>query len=209
MKRVIKRLAAAGYCDGSGKPEPMFKHLQPPQSETNKEINYILRGLSEWWSIAGNRVRALARLSYILRESTAKVYAAKFGLRTAAAVFKIGSNDLSKPIGERTKSVIGVGETAVPKKNALTGLLYAKYNEIPRPKGSKMRPDWKPTYLGILEKSTDPDGLIRQLWEDGMRKINNPMTKLAKRLRQTIRTQGAPCIKCGTTSTKDPSYQDN
>ena len=47
MERVIKRLSAAGYCDGSGKPKPMFKHLQPPQSETNKEINYILRGLAE------------------------------------------------------------------------------------------------------------------------------------------------------------------
>ena len=47
MDRVIKRLSAVGYCDGTGDPRPMFKHLQPPQSETNMEINYILRGLAE------------------------------------------------------------------------------------------------------------------------------------------------------------------
>ena len=141
----------------------------------------------------------MSRLSYIMRVSTAKVYAAKFGLRTIAAVFKKGSNDLSKPIGKRAKSVIGVDETAVPKTNALTGLLYAKYNEIPKPKGNKLSPNWKPAYLEILERSTDSDELIKQLWEDSTSITNNPMTKLSKRLRQTISTQGAACLKCGKT----------
>ena len=144
-------------------------------------------------------MRALSRLSYIMRVSTAKVYAAKFGLRTVAAVFKKGSNDLSKPIGKRAKSVIGVDETAVPKTNALTGLLYAKYNEIPKPKGNKLSPNWKPAYLEILERSTDSDELIKQLWEDSTSITNNLMTKLSKRLRQTISTQGAACLKCGKT----------
>ena len=178
MDRVIKRLSAAGYCDGKGNPTPMFKHLQPPQSETNKEINYILRGLSECWAIAGNRVKALARLSYIMRMSIAKVYAAKFGLRTTAAVFEIGSNDLSKPIGKRAKSVIGVGETVIPGRKTLTGLLYTKYNEIPRPKGNKMKPNWRPAYLEALDRNIDPEEFIKQLWEEGMSKENNPMIKL-------------------------------
>jgi group II intron reverse transcriptase/maturase len=47
MKRVIARLAEANFCDGSGKPEPAFRFLRLPQSETNIKINYILRGLSE------------------------------------------------------------------------------------------------------------------------------------------------------------------
>ena len=92
-------------------------------------------------------MKALSRLSYIMRVSTAKVYAAKFGLSTVAAVFKRGANDLSKPIGKRAKSVIGVDEAAVPKRNALRGLLFTKYNKIPRPKGNKLSPNWKPAYL--------------------------------------------------------------
>lgn len=45
LKRVVKHLASAGFCDKSGKPVPNFKHLQFPQSETNKKANYILQGL--------------------------------------------------------------------------------------------------------------------------------------------------------------------
>ena len=32
-----------------------------------------------------------------------------------------------------------------------------------------------------------------------MSKENNPMIKLSKRLRQTLKTQSTPCIKCGRT----------
>lgn len=47
MKRVVNRLALAGYCTKGGEPLPIFKFLQLPQSETNRKINYVLRGLSE------------------------------------------------------------------------------------------------------------------------------------------------------------------
>ena len=61
------------------------------------------------------------------------MYAAKFKLKTTAAVFKIGGNDLSKPIGKRSKSVIGVDEGQVPKVDALKGILYTQYHKIPGP----------------------------------------------------------------------------
>lgn len=47
MKRVIGRLAQAGFCTGDGRPIPAFRFLRLPQSEVNKKVNYILRGLSE------------------------------------------------------------------------------------------------------------------------------------------------------------------
>lgn len=48
LKRVVKRLAEAGFCDKSGKPVPIFKYMQFPQSETNKKANYIIQGLCNW-----------------------------------------------------------------------------------------------------------------------------------------------------------------
>jgi hypothetical protein len=143
MKRVIARLAEANFCDGSGNPKPAFRFLRLPQSETNKKVNYILRGLSEWWSIGGNRRAALARVAYIIRYSIAKVYAAKFKLKTVARVFRIGGNALNKPIGVRAKSVIGADETDTPQgsKKKLTGILYDRYHKIPEPKGSKLHPN--------------------------------------------------------------------
>lgn len=47
MKRVIACLSEANFCKGDGTPVPAFRFLRLPQSETNKKVNYILRGLSE------------------------------------------------------------------------------------------------------------------------------------------------------------------
>ncbi len=78
-------------------------------------------------------------LSYIVRSSLAKLYAAKFKLRTSAAVFKIAKNDLSQPIGQRAKSVIGVDESGVPaNKQGLIGIKYAYYHTIPGQTGNKL-----------------------------------------------------------------------
>ena len=115
MKKVVNKLADNKLCKRNGKPYPHFQFLQLPQSETNQKINSVLRGLSEWWKIAGNRKRALMRTSYILRTSIAKMYAAKFKLDTIAAVYKIGGQDLGNPIGKRAKSVVGNDEDKVPK----------------------------------------------------------------------------------------------
>jgi len=78
-------------------------------------------------------------VSYIIRSSLAKLYAAKFKLRTSAAVFKIAKNDLSYPIGQRAKSVIGVDEKGAPKtRQGLMGIKYTKYHNIPDHEGNKL-----------------------------------------------------------------------
>ena len=63
-----------------------------------------------------------------------------------AAVFKIGGNDLSKPIGVRAKAVVGLDEKDTPQglKKKLTGILFDRYHKIPKPKGNKFKPDWTP-----------------------------------------------------------------
>ena len=154
MNRVIACLSQARFCDGKGNPTPAFRFLRLPQSETNLKVNYILKGLCEWWSIAGNRRQAVARVAYIIRYSIAKVYAAKFKLPTVASVFKIGGNDLGIPIGKKTKSVVGADEDKIPagRKQELKGILYDRYYKIPKPKGNKLKPNWIPEYLITLKE---------------------------------------------------------
>lgn len=166
MKRVVSRLAEANLCDGSGNPTPAFRFLRLPQSETNMKANFILNGLSEWWSIAGNRKQAIARAAYIVRYSIAKVYAAKFKLKTVSAVFKSGGNDLSKPIGNRAKSVVGGDERDTPQGTnmVLKGVLFDRYHKIPKPKPNKLKPDWKPEYLGVLETNKSDEELAKVIW---------------------------------------------
>lgn len=200
MKRVIARLDEANFCDGSGNPLPAFRFLRLPQSETNNKVNYILRGLSEWWSIAGNRRQAIARVAYIIRYSIAKVYAAKFKLKTVAAVFKIGGNDLSKPIGTRVESVVGADEKHTPQgqRKQLKGILFDRYHKIPKPKSNKIKPDWKPEYLKLLEKGVSLEKMLEVLWKNRSEQAKNPLAAMAWRLDKTISSQGAPCAICGS-----------
>jgi hypothetical protein len=200
MKRVIARLSEANFCDGNGNPKPNFRYLRLPQSETNIKVNYILRGLSEWWSIAGNRRAALARLAYIIRYSIAKVYAAKFKQKTVATVFKIGGNNLSKPIGIRAKSVIGADESETPQgsKKKLTEILFDRYYKIPKPKPSKLNPKWIPEYMKALQKGDKLENFIKEIWNSKAQKSKNPLSSTAWRLAKTISNQGAPCAVCGS-----------
>jgi hypothetical protein len=139
-------------------------------------------------------------LSYIVRSSLAKLYAAKFKLRTTAAVFKIAKNDLSHPIGQRAKSVIGVDESGVPEnKQGLVGIKYAYYHTIPEHVGNKLSISWKPQYLKTLEESKDVTELIQTLLAEGLSKSTNPIAKLGSRIKYSLSSQGAPCAVCGST----------
>lgn len=96
--------------------------------------------------------------------SLAKMYAAKFKLRTAAAIFKIAGRDLSKPIGNRAKSVIGVTEENLPaNRKRLIGIKFSKYHQIPAAEGNKLGASWKPKYLELLEKTESAQDLINEL----------------------------------------------
>nr|YP_009546692.1 reverse transcriptase [Heterodermia speciosa]AYP35432.1 reverse transcriptase [Heterodermia speciosa] len=168
MIRVIARLSEANFCKRDGTPIPAFRFLRLPQSETNKKVNYILRGLSEWWCIAGNRRAAVARVAYIIKYSVAKVYAAKFKLKTVAAVFKIGGNSLANPIGKRIKSVVGADyrNTSSGKKVQLTGILYDRYYKIPKPQANKLKPNWTPEHVTYLaQEHLDASKLIKDVWK--------------------------------------------
>lgn len=205
LDKVIDRLVDAKFCDGSGTPLPAFRFLRLPQSEINAKVNSILRGLSEWWSIAGNRKRAIAYVSYIIRYSIAKVYAAKFKMKTVARVFKIGGNDLSKPLGIRAKSVVGNDEKDVPEgAKVLKGILFDRYHKIPEPKGNKLPTDWKPEYLKLLEKASNFEELLKSLWElNGPSRNKNPLAQMGWRLEKTISRQGAGCAICGSQNEVD------
>lgn len=199
MKKVIARLSQAKFCTGDGTPTPVFRFLRLPQAETNRKVNLILKGLSEWWSIAGNRRQAIARTAYIIRYSVAKVYAAKYKLRTVAAVFKIAGNDLGKPIGARAKSIVGADDIHTPsgKKEKLKGILFDRYHKIPKPKGNKLKPNLIPEYLIPLQKDNLEIGsFLETIWDNKKSTARNPLVAMAWRLEKTLSSQGAPCAIC-------------
>lgn len=200
LKKVISKLALLGICDGSGNPKPLFRYLRYPQIETNVRINRILNGLSNWWSIAHNRKQAVAFAAYLFRYSIAKMYAAKFHLHTVAAVFKLGRNDLSKSIGVKLKSVVGVGNTTRDKN--IPGILFDRYHKIPAPLSDTAVKNWMADHEKILRTTRLKDFMIF-LQKEGLRSNDsNPIVRrLGWRLDRGLSHGGTPCSLCGTLDT--------
>jgi group II intron reverse transcriptase/maturase len=203
ISKVIKQLAIAGFCTLKGEPIPLFKYLRLPQSEVNKKANWVINGLASWWSIADNRKQAIALSAYIIRYSVAKMYAAKFKMKTVARVFKIGGNDLSRPLGERAKSVVGADEKnkhGGEYTRIIPSILYDRYYKIPDPEGNKIKSNWQPYYRSILQKSNKYDQLILTLQKQlvSFDKSNNILRMLSWRLSKGISSFDLPCVICGS-----------
>ena len=205
-KRVIQGLRAKGYCDGSGKPQPQFKWLRLPQSEINLKINFILRGLSQWWKYAGNRRSMLTMASFILRYSAAKLYAAKFKLGTVAKVFRKCGHDLGKPVSRKRKAITGVDDklvenwaksmTRVPVPNRkIPGIMYTHYRETPQTQAYPR--NYQPKHEKLAQEKKFE--ALASLLLTEKRESTNPLDITHWRLARAVRVLNSPCIICGET----------
>ena len=100
LKKVRKRLFEKGFCMKNGFPIPNFAYLSETQDGSLKKVYYILRGLASYYKLARNYRDFMSRINYILRYSTAKMFAAKFRLSSIAKVFAKAGKDLSRPINK-------------------------------------------------------------------------------------------------------------
>nr|QIA59974.1 hypothetical protein [Frullania orientalis] len=148
MRKVINRLAEKGFCDKSGNPKPNFAYFQYPQTYSVARIASILRGLANYYHLANSKRRCVARLSYILRTSLAKTYAAKFKLGTAAKVFAKGGRDLSKPIkarkGLNNAPRVSNRRGAGSERHFLPAIPYTRYGQIKLPDTKPLTKNWQP-----------------------------------------------------------------
>lgn len=214
INKMIQNLAKNNFCDKSGFSQPNFSLLMLAQSEINARINSIILGISNWWSIAGNRRRGVARISYILRFSTAKLYAAKFKLDSIAKVFKKGGKGLDRPLSSNKSSVVGVTDewiknwfkpsdmNSVSVKDQIRRIqpiLYSKYKDIPKNLGSKLKPGWKPDFVKDLREKRGILTLIDAMKQNKLTsKENNPLSLLGWRMSKGIKVLGEPCFVCGS-----------
>ncbi|CAM6016159.1 unnamed protein product [Sphagnum balticum] len=141
---VIRRLAEKGFCDKAGNPKPNFRYYQYPQARSVAAVASIIRGLADYYHLANSKLRFISRVTYVLRSSLAKTYAAKFKLRSSAKVYKRGGRDLSKPIkvnkdsGSKTH-LFGERNSRYP-----AAIPYTRSRQIPRPDTKKLGKDWLP-----------------------------------------------------------------
>lgn len=156
VKKVVQSLAYKGFCSAS-EPIPNFRFMHQSQSYTIARANSILRGLNEYYRISENRKAAISYFSYLVRNSIAKMFAAKYKLGSVTHVFKKAGKALKNPLKSKTSST-----GAVFKKNGqrvkstestkiknvvndtIPKLLYVKHADIQKPDLSPLVRKWNP-----------------------------------------------------------------
>lgn len=201
-RKVNNRLAEKGFCQQNGYPIANFRYLNNTQHAAITQVNYILRGLANYYKLANNSRQMISRWNYIIKFSIAKMFAAKFGTRNIAKVFAMAGSDLGRRIKpesiESKKAVIGQTEEkiykyletiGIPKKKPsdvkVTGLIYTKYNEIPAPDTAPLARSFRPSFYEVL-------------MDNPKHKDINPPRALDWLMSRTVRLTDASCIICQT-----------
>jgi group II intron reverse transcriptase/maturase len=204
LRKVKKGLHEKGFCNKNGFPTPNFVFLSETQYGSIIKINYILRGLASYYKLARNYRDFMSRINYILRFSTAKMFAAKFRLSSIAKVFAIAGKDLSSPISKKAanskKAVIGQTEEKIyeylesigvsrekikDKTKIRVGVSYTKFSQIPKPDLAPLKKDFNPSFDEAIKASPNFSDI-------------NPLNSLNWRVSRTVKLSGASCIICGT-----------
>jgi group II intron reverse transcriptase/maturase len=92
IARIIKKLTDTGFIV-KNEPAPRFLWLHYNHDQIIHLYNSVMRGFLNYYSFAHNYSRLVSLLNHILKQSAAKLLAAKFKLGTRAKVFaKFGLN---------------------------------------------------------------------------------------------------------------------
>lgn len=96
LNRVIKKLTEAGFIKNQ-QSAPKFLWLARSHDQIIHLYNSVFRGYINYYSFVHNYGKLVCLLTFILKQSAAKLLAAKFKLKTRAKVFKKFGNGLTSP----------------------------------------------------------------------------------------------------------------
>lgn len=188
FKRIVAGLRRRRLCNGSGKPIANFPNLQYPQSHTVNQVTAVVRGIGNYYILANDFRQQMSKTAYIVRQSLAMMFAAKYKLRTRAKVFAIAGKDLSRAIKKPDRTPVGKTDEEVRKdakkaggmiETRVQGIPYSKYREIPLPDLKPLARNWTP--------KDRREGFIPYV-----------LTRLHLGVRGRIGFENAVCAACGS-----------
>ncbi|KAG4384121.1 hypothetical protein GLYMA_13G218051v4 [Glycine max] len=78
--------------------------LYSGQAHTNFQMNKFLETMADWYGYADNRKKVVGFCAYVVRSTLAKLYAARYRLKSRAKVYGIASRNLSRPLRESSNN---------------------------------------------------------------------------------------------------------
>ncbi|CAL9766937.1 unnamed protein product [Musa acuminata subsp. burmannicoides] len=177
LKQCIKQFRKLEFLKGDRDPDPQpcFRMFHATQAHTNAQMNKFLQTMAEWYRYADNRKKVVNFCSYIIRGSLAKLYAAKYKLRSRAKVYKIGSRNLSRPLKDKKgqspeyQNLLRMGLL-----DSIDGLHYTRMSLVPEADYTPFPSGWRPDHEKFLLeyiRLLDPKTLEEQrccLREEGL-----------------------------------------
>nr|XP_043610164.1 nuclear intron maturase 2, mitochondrial [Erigeron canadensis] len=153
LKQCIKQFRKLGFLKGDRDPDPQpcFRMFHATQAHTNAQMNKLLTTMVEWYRYADNRKKIVNFCSYIIRGSLAKLYAAKYKLRSRAKVYKIGDRTLRRPLKEK-KGLSPEYNDLLRQglSESIEGLHYTRMSLVPETDYSPFPVGWKPDHEKAL-----------------------------------------------------------
>ncbi|XP_050235106.1 nuclear intron maturase 1, mitochondrial [Mercurialis annua] len=106
LQQCIRQFRRLSFVKGDKDPEPLPCNpmLYSSQSHSNAQMNKFLETMADWYRYADNRKKVVGFCAYVIRSSLAKLYAARYRLKSRAKVYKIASRNLSKPLRESSNN---------------------------------------------------------------------------------------------------------
>ena len=153
LKQSIKQFRKLSFLKGDRDPDPQpcFRMFHATQAHTNAQMNKLLSTMVEWYRYADNRKKIVNFCSYIIRGSLAKLYAAKYKLRSRAKVYKIGARNLSRPLKEKKgqspeyHNLLRMGLV-----ESIDGLQYTRMSLVPETDYNPFPSNWRPDHEKFL-----------------------------------------------------------
>ncbi|KAA8514931.1 hypothetical protein F0562_018282 [Nyssa sinensis] len=156
LQQCIRQFRRLEFVKGDRDPEPLpcTPMLYSSQAHTNAQMNKFLETMADWYRYADNRKKIVGFCAYVIRSSLAKLYAARYRLKSRAKVYKIASRDLSHPLRES-------GNNSAPEYSdllrmglvdAIEGVRFSHMSLIPSCDYTPFPRNWVPDHERVLHE---------------------------------------------------------
>ncbi|KAL6964453.1 Nuclear intron maturase 1, mitochondrial [Sarracenia purpurea var. burkii] len=154
LQQCIRQLRKLELLKGDRDPEPLpcTPMLYSGQAHTNAQMNKFLETMADWYRFADNRKKVVGFFAYVIRSSLAKLYAARYRLKSRSKVYKKASRDLSLPLRASNNGSVAEYSDLVRMGfvDAIEGLQFSRMSLIPNCDYTPFPRNWVPDHEKVL-----------------------------------------------------------
>ncbi|KAJ7968935.1 Intron maturase, type II family protein [Quillaja saponaria] len=156
LQQCIRQFRRLEFVKGDKDPEPLPCNpmLYSSQAHSNSQMNKFLETMADWYRYADNRKKVVGFCAYVIRSSLAKLYAARYKLKSRAKVYKIASRNLSRPLRESSNNSASEYSDLLRMGlvDAIEGVQFSYMSSIPSCDYTPFPRNWIPNHEQVLHE---------------------------------------------------------